>query len=97
MAVKTWQDIEPIVQQAGGLEVMFRNLEAHERVMQHFWANKTAYLEEYPRKWIVVTIDGVAAICDELEEAVETGRQLANDGIARHIQNMDPEPQSWLL
>ena len=97
MQEKMSQDIQSVIERAGGLEAIRRNNEPQERLMQHFWENENTYLKEYPRKWIVVTLDGVAAVGDGLEEITGEVRNLLAVDAAFHVEYLNPEPESWLL
>ena len=97
MAGLTWEEIQPYIEQAGGLKEINRIAKGRERAWRHFLANEERYLQEYPEKWIVVTLDGVAIVGDELEEVNEEARKRFAPDFAYHIEFMDPEPESWLL
>ena len=97
MKEKIWRDIQPYIEQAGGLKAINESMEADEQVMRHFWENEDYYLEKYPGKWIVVTLDGAAVVGDDLEEVVKEAHRIFAPGDAYHIEFMNPEPVSWLL
>ena len=97
MANMTREEIDQILQQFGGLKAINRTAEARERASRHFWANEDRYLEEYPGKWIVVTVEGVAIVGDDLEKVVNEAHRLFAPDFAYHLDYMDPEKDSWLL
>ena len=97
MQEKMSQDIQSVIERAGGVEAMRRRAKASERVFWHFCENEATYLDQYPGKWIVVTLDGVAFVGDDLEEAVKEAHKRFAPDIAYHIEFMDPEPKSWIL
>lgn len=97
MQEKILRETQPYIEAAGGHKEINRVMGVQERAWRHFLANEERYLEEYPGKWIVVTVDGVVIVGDDQKEVFEEAcRRFAPD-LAFHIQFMDPEPQSWLL
>ena len=97
MANMTREEIMQILEQYGGLETINRNAEAHGRVFRQFCENEATYLAEYPDKWIVITLDGVAVVGDDMEEVFAEARRLFAPEVAYLVWYMDSEQDSWIL
>ena len=63
-------------------------------VIAHFLANEESYLEEYPGKWIMVTLDGVVSVSDDLAGLNKIGYELLTRGVAHHVHFMEPKQES---
>ena len=90
-------NIEEVVARAGNREERRRSLADFSRRARLLEGKKVELTEQYPRKWVALTVgddwyfaDTVQGLVKELKEA---GKRLTGNV----VKYLDPEPKVWIL
>ena len=89
--------LDEVLESVGGIEAFQERMDRFERVMRYFFDHKAEWTAQFPRRWVVVTADGVTADADSLEDALELANKANLASSDFTVQFLDPDPPMLFL
>ena len=89
--------LDEVLESVGGIEAFQERMDRFERVMRYFFDHKAEWTAQFPRRWVVVTADGVTADADSLENALELANKANLASSDFTVQFLDPDPPMLFL
>ena len=89
--------LDEVLESVGGVEALNERMNRYERVMRHFFDNRTEWTGQFPHRWVVVTEDGVIADTALLEDALELAGKANLASSDFTVQFLNPDPPTLLL
>ena len=89
--------LDEVLESVGGMEAFQERMDRFERVMRYFFDHKVEWTAQFPRRWVVVTADGVTADTDSLEDALELANKANLASSDFTVQFLDPNPPMLFL
>jgi hypothetical protein len=88
---------EEIIELLGGAEALKKSSLDFQRVTERFWQEREALVQKYPRKWVLVSKDGVLTVGDTFDQVWEFA---LSKGLRRPqvlTEYLDPDPPALIL
>ena len=90
-------EVMRLIEEMGGAKAINDDLREFRRLVDRLWQEKPSLLQQYPDKWVAMSLNGVVAVGDSIEYVLdETERR----GIPRKdvvLEYMDTDPMDLIL